>query len=172
MKKLILLLILTVAAIGSHAEIITGRAIWIIDGDTFILLKDDQASTIRLSGIDTPEKDQPGGRDATMTLVRMIGRKQVKVEITGKRDNHQKRILGRVYQGKTDINLAMVRAGLAWWYREYAPKATDLQQAEEQARQAKAGIWIMDNNIYPAEWRKRKRKAASKPVAESEISEE
>jgi len=134
-------------------DIITGRALWIDDGDTFwMVTKDKAAVKIRMWGIDAPEKDQPGGKEATMALIQMIGRKQIKVETFGL-DRYKSRTMGRVYLGALDVNLEMVATGNAWWYRQYAPKATDIQAAEIKARAAKLGIWSAPIVLPPWDWR-------------------
>ncbi len=33
--------------------------------------------------------------------------------------NPYKRIIGKIVYNEQDVNLAMVRAGYAWWYRKY-----------------------------------------------------
>ena len=53
----------------------------------------------------------------------------------------------RVFGDKgQDVGLEMVRAGMAWWYREYAKEQTPEEQgayqgAEDAARVTKRGLW-------------------------------
>jgi len=68
------------------------------------------------------------------------------------------RLIGKVYTGETYINLEMVKRGHAHWYKKYAPKDKDLQQAEAKAKKAKRGVWSRPNPIKPSEWRKKKSK--------------
>ncbi len=51
------------------------------------------------------------------------------------------------------LNHELVRAGLAWWYRRYAPEDDTLKQLEAEARQAKRGLWADPNPVSPWEWR-------------------
>jgi len=52
------------------------------------------------------------------------------------------RTLGDVIlQDGTSLNQELVRAGLAWWYRKYAPHDATLRELEQEARAAKAGLW-------------------------------
>jgi type III restriction enzyme len=61
-------------------------------------------------------------------------------------------------EGDLDVNLELVRRGLAWWYRHYAPKDKKLERAEEEeARTAKRGLWADAEPIPPWEWRKGRR---------------
>jgi micrococcal nuclease len=48
----------------------------------------------------------------------------------------------------------MVRNGLAWWYRKYAPSDQALARLEAEARQAKRGLWSQADAKPPWEWRK------------------
>ena len=52
------------------------------------------------------------------------------------------------------VNLEHVRAGMAWWYRQYAKEQTSKdrqlnEQAENEARQAKRGLWVDNNSVPP-----------------------
>ena len=68
------------------------------------------------------------------------------------------RILGLIYLNGKNINLEMVRAGLAEVYRGRPPKgfdSTSYLKAEAEARGAKRGMWSLgDKYISPREWRK------------------
>jgi endonuclease YncB( thermonuclease family) len=51
------------------------------------------------------------------------------------------------------INLALVKAGLAWHYVKYAPDNTALSDAEQHAREMNSGLWsIAHGAIPPWEW--------------------
>jgi endonuclease YncB( thermonuclease family) len=52
------------------------------------------------------------------------------------------------------LNQELVRAGLAWWSRQYAPHDTTLAQLEAEARAAKRGLWADAAPLPPWEWRK------------------
>jgi endonuclease YncB( thermonuclease family) len=63
------------------------------------------------------------------------------------------------YEGR-DINLEIVRLGLAWWYRKFADEQTSSDQklyeaAETEARGKKVGLWADAEPIPPWEWRKK-----------------
>ncbi len=133
------------------AETIKGSCLWVKDGDTFVLRSGDKVYDIRLFGVDAPEKKQPGGKDAEMFLVRLIGRKQVKVEVTGK--DHG-RLVGKVYYGKIYINHELVELGHAWHDKRYAPKDKDLAAAQSKAKDHKRGLWLDPAPVPPWEWRK------------------
>ena len=47
----------------------------------------------------------------------------------------------------------MLEDGMAWHYREYS-KNKRLQQAEDEAKAGKKGLWTDPNAVAPWEWRK------------------
>ena len=68
------------------------------------------------------------------------------------------RILGVIYLNGRNINLEMIKIGLAEVYRGKAPKGFNLKpylQAEAEARKVQRGMWSLgDKYISPKEWRK------------------
>lgn len=152
---LLLLLFLLPAAV---AETITGRILWVYDGDTVILI--EPAGTwrkIRLWGIDAPETNQPYGREAAAELIDLVGRKRVKVEI--KDVDRYGRTVGVIHQSWRNVNYTMVRRGAAWHYVEYAPDCRALKGAETYARKRKLGLWKSQSPVPPWIWRKEKAKS-------------
>jgi endonuclease YncB( thermonuclease family) len=81
--------------------------------------------------------------------------KEIKVDI--KRKDRYGRHVGKIYVQAVYINLEMVRAGLAWHYKQYAKKDTDLATAEQEAREAKRGLWQAATQVAPWEYRKVKK---------------
>jgi micrococcal nuclease len=53
-----------------------------------------------------------------------------------------------------NLNQELVRAGLAWWYRQYAKRDQVLAALEQEARAAKRGLWVEASPVPPWEWRK------------------
>jgi hypothetical protein len=51
---------------------------------------------------------------------------------------------------------ALLQAGLAWWYRKYAPKDKKLAALEAEAQKAKRGLWVEPNPVAPWDWRRGK----------------
>lgn len=149
MPRFFFILLLCTAAFSVRAErgTLYGTALWIVDGDTILLRRKDQLTTIRLWGIDAPEKKQPGGKAATSFLIKLIGRKRVKVVIQG----HGKygRTIGKVYYQDKFVNLEMIKAGHAWWLEKYSPDALELKEAERKARESKIGLWKNPEAVKP-----------------------
>jgi micrococcal nuclease len=131
----------------------------IIDGDTISVKINNQKEKIRLACIDAREKGQVGGTEATKFLSGLtpIG-SQVVIVPTG-RDRYG-RLLGVVFNGKTNINLAMVANGHAIVYKQYLSKCPnsreDLVKAEAIAKSQKLNIWNQPNFCSPQNFRQNK----------------
>ena len=105
---------------------------------------------VRFESIDTPERGQPFGNNATeFVKARCIG-KQVTVLVTG--SDKYKRDLGYVL-ANGNVNADLVAAGLAWVYRDYSDDA-ELIRAELNARTNEQGLWRDVRRVAPWDWRK------------------
>lgn len=144
---------------GVVAETLEGKVVRVVDGDTLVLLGSGNVEErIRLSGIDCPERGQPFGTRAKEALLERVGGEGVTVD-WDKRDRW-KRIIGKVIDGEGDVNLALVRSGMCWWYRKYAREQSQVDQllyeeAEDAAREQGIGLWRDPNPVPPREWRRR-----------------
>jgi endonuclease YncB( thermonuclease family) len=58
------------------------------------------------------------------------------------------------------LNRELVRAGLAWWYRQYARHDKELARLEAEAQAASRGLWADKEPMAPWEFRKAGRKPA------------
>lgn len=168
-KKLIagVTLLLAVGAYFTHANggesgDISGIVVGVADGDTITVLDAaQQQHKIRFAFIDAPEKAQPYGQRAKQSLAARVYRQSVKVDVIEK--DRYGRVVGRVWQGATDVNLAQLKDGYAWHYRFYASKnqsAGDFSRyeaAEQQAREQHLGLWEGRNSQPPWEYRRSKR---------------
>jgi micrococcal nuclease len=133
-------------------QIITGKVIKIIDGDTFdLLLKANTTIRVRMNGIDCPEKKQPYFKNAKQALAINIFGKTI--SIVSKSKDKYKRTLADVYFNKEHINLKMVANGFAWHYKKYSSNII-LAKAELNARTKKIGLWSFPNPIAPWDFRK------------------
>jgi len=132
----------------------TGKVVAVADGDTVSVLRDGTTTVkIRLNGIDCPEKKQAFGTRAKQFTSSLAGEKQVKVIEKGQ--DRYGRTLGEVIlEDGRSLNHELVRAGMAWWYRRYAPKHKELEALEKEAREAKAGLWADADPVQPWAWRK------------------
>ena len=125
-----------------------------------------QKQSIRLVGIDTPEKSrkknepgQPYSQKATKFLAGLVLNQDVSIESYGK--DRYGRVLGVVYVGQTNVNLELVRNGYAEVYRGKPAPGFDSDpywQAEAQAKAEKLNIWSLgDDYVSPREWRGKKK---------------
>lgn len=155
-----------------QANSLTGTAVHIQDGDTLQVLSGQKKYTVRLLAIDAPEQDQAFGSASKKNLSALTLGQFVTVDWQ-KRDSYG-RIIGQVFiqpaDCKTaacpftlDINHQQVQSGSAWWYRHYASeqRPTDAklyEQAENQARHQRSGLWSQPNPLAPWSWRRSQRR--------------
>ena len=132
----------------------TSTVLSVTDGDTLTVLANGAREKVRLTGIDCPESDQPFGNQATQLTTQLALEKAVTVTDGGRDKYH--RLLGEIVlpDGRL-LNRELVREGFCWWYRKYAPGDTALEQLENEAREARRGLWADTNPMPPWEWRHR-----------------
>lgn len=123
----LILLILSYSTVQAE----TDKVIRVYDGDTITILMAGQKQSIRLVGIDTPEKSrkknepgQPFSQKATKFLARSVLNQDVSIEDYGK--DRYSRILGVVYVGSMNVNLELGRNGYAEVYRGTPASGKDL----------------------------------------------
>lgn len=133
-----------------------GRPLWRVetvhDGDTVTCIDEaNRPRKIRLVGIDSPELDQPFGRESRDALRQKLGGGRVRVEGDA-RDQHG-RLLGTLWVNERNINRELVADGWAWVFGGFAPDP-DLLDAETVARKAHRGLWSDPHARAPSEWRR------------------
>lgn len=152
-----LTLLITLFPFAIAAETISGRVIGVSDGDTLTLLDAANVShKIRLSGIDAPEKNQDFGQRAKTHLSTMAYN-QVSRADCRKTDRYRRRVCV-VFVESHDLGLEQIRAGMAWWYRQYAKEQNakerdDYEHAELEAKSKRSGLWNSKEPMPPWEWR-------------------
>ena len=139
----------------------------VYDGDTILVVRDrTDIRKVRLVGIDAPETSrkryepgQPYSQQSKKYLTSLVLNRTV--TITSYDLDVYNRVLGVVFWEGININLQMVRSGLAEVYRGNPPKGLDLEpywKAEKQAKAAMRGMWgLGDKYISPKEWRRMQR---------------
>jgi micrococcal nuclease len=129
----------------------------VIDRDSIAVLHDGRQEQIRLWGIDCPEKNQDFGSKAKHATSILVFAKVVEVEpVTVDRCG---RSVALVRIGNTLANEELIRQGLAWVFTRYCdrPICQEWKALEEDARQAKRGLWSMPKPVPPWEWRRQGR---------------
>ncbi|WP_254217210.1 thermonuclease family protein [Synechococcus sp. CCY 9618] len=125
---MLLLILLALPGAGSAAPAFQARVLSIGDGDTLRVRRGEQRITIRLACIDAPETAQrPYGQQAREALQRRLPIGRTVAEVFS----------------DTNINLALVEAGLAFAYRRYLGPcdAGAYLGAEDRARRQGLGVW-------------------------------
>lgn len=141
---LVALLILLFAG-PCPAAVINGWVVWVVDGDTLHLMDGaGERHKVRLAGINAPEMGKPFSQGARDRLAGLAQGKAVSV-YWDKVDKYD-RIVGKVVVGSLDINLAMLRAGYALWYRRFAHEQNPVdrmlyENAERAAKEGRVGLW-------------------------------
>ena len=149
------------AAAFAHAQEVGGRVVAVQDGDTVTILDADRVQhRVRIAGIDAPEKSQAFGEAAKQSLARLVHGQRVDAHCP-KRDRYGREVCS-VYLGARDVGLEQVRAGYAWWYREYAREQTAgdrsaYEAAEIEARQARRGLWTDPAPQPPSAFRRQQK---------------
>lgn len=142
-------------ACASFGRTFEAPVVRVADGDTITVSARGRDLTIRLLYIDAPEHDQPWGREAKRALQELVRLDRVRVETRG-RDKYD-RTLGHVTRvaDDLDVNLELVRRGLAWANARGAQRPR-YEAAEREARAAKRGLWQDASPVSPHTWRHRK----------------
>lgn len=137
----------TLFAHGAHAAL-TGVVVGVSDGDTLTVLDGTKRQhRIRLAAIDAPEKAQAFGARSSQSLSDLCYGKRAKVFETS--EDRYGRTVGTVICDGVDANAAQVERGMAWVYRQYAPRNSPLFQLESRARENRIGLWRDAKPVEP-----------------------
>lgn len=138
-----LLLIIPCVSIAGQFKVVR-----VFDGNTVKAIGHDIEIKVRLVGIDAPETKkgkrkpgQPYSQKATKFLAKLVLNKTI--EVKGYGVDRYNRILGLIFAQNTNVNLELVRAGLAEFYRGRSPKFFDIapyRKAESEAKDAGIGM--------------------------------
>ena len=138
-------------AFGAQAETFSAKVIVVMDGDTVMVLRDGHKTKIRLANIDAPEKDQPFGKQSRDSLVELVGKKQVQIE--SRAVDQYGRIVGLISADGHNVNQEQVQRGFAWEYSHYHADKTYIR-LQNEAQQARRGLWAQTSPQEPWQWRK------------------
>ena len=135
----------------------SGRVVGIADGDTITVLRDKEQVRIRLYGIDCPERYQPFSKKARQLTAKMVHGKVVEVEPVD--IDRYNRLVALVTVSERLVNEELLNAGFAWVYTRYCvrPICDKWRALEQEAREAKLGLWADPNPIPPWEFRRQMR---------------
>lgn len=134
----------------------------ISDGDTIAVRQGNEERRVRLCGVDTPEKNQPGGTEATEFTRNAIAQGGNQAAIDFIEIDKYGRWIGEVWvnPGKSQelLNSLLIVSGNAWPYKQYwknCPNRAALESSEQSAEQYGVAPW-RNGAIAPWDWRKQK----------------
>lgn len=114
-----------------------------------------QKVTIRLACIDAPEIAQgESGAQATSMLEGLVA--SGPLEIRPQTVDCYGRTVAEIYAGGQNINLEMVRLGMAYAYRQYLSGCDEkaFLEAEAQAERYRQSVWRWGDKVKPWDFRK------------------
>jgi endonuclease YncB( thermonuclease family) len=137
-----------------------GKVVGIADGDTITVLREGkQQVKIRLYGIDCPERGQAFSRKAKQFISEMVFGKEVEVEPVD--IDRYNRLVALVTVSERLVNEELLNAGFARVYTRYChrPICERWKVLENEAREARRGLWADPNPTSPWEFRRQERKS-------------
>src|ERR1035437_10116413 len=114
-----LFLLAALASTALYAEDFAGKVVAISDGDTIRVMHNGASERIRLWGIDCPEVKQPFGTRAKQFTGDPAFGQVVTVKVRDI-DRYKRTVAEIILSDGRNLNHEIVRAGFAWWYRQYA----------------------------------------------------
>lgn len=139
----------------------TGVVEEVPDGDTLRVVIDGARATVRLIGIDAPERNHPTvgkeyhGDESAAFLSSLCLGKTVRLEKGEEDVDRYNRLLRYVFLSPPDgrlLNLEMLRAGMALAYTRYPfSRSDEFVAAENLARRGGKGLW-RDGGAAEARW--------------------
>ncbi len=137
----------------NNIKLIEGNAVLVFSGDTIgIVAKDGTRYTVRLRGIDAPEKKQPFSEESAAQLAYLVQGMNVTAVVSQVDANNH--YVSSVFLDGEDVSLAQVSKGMAWSYSRHGGTMTQAQRAalakaEQKARADRAGLWVTFDPVAP-----------------------
>jgi micrococcal nuclease len=139
----------------------TGTVVDVVDGDTLLVRTVEEALTVRLIGVDAPERSHPSkpkeflADEAAGALSSLCKGKTVRMERGDEDVDRHGRLLRYVFLASPDgrlVNREMIRQGYARVYRRFRfAREAEFSEAEEEARKEEKGIW-QDKGMAEVRW--------------------
>lgn len=137
------------------------KVLKVYDGDTIKVDGLGLIFKIRLAGIDAPEigykgrKSQPFSQKSKSHMERLVGNRLVQLKSYG--IGGYNRQLAEVFVNGKNVNLEMIRTGLAEVYTGRRPETLDSKRyfaEESKARSNNTGMWVQKKSYQsPKQWR-------------------
>jgi micrococcal nuclease len=149
-----IVVVLAASAAVSVSGLWPGECVKVADGDTITVAHGGRAEVIRLWGVDCPESQQAFGAQARAYTADLCLGKSVLIRPI-EHDQYGRTVATVILASGSSLAADLVRDGYAWWYRYYAPKATELRDLEGEARAGRLGLWAAPNPVAPWDFRRR-----------------
>lgn len=133
------------------------KVVKIKDGDTLVVLLNEEEYTIRLKHIDCPEKKQAFGTKAKSFLSELCFNRNVIISSLDEKDQYGRYLAEVFLDDGTNVNKELVKNGLAWHYKKFSDD-NEYNSLENFARESMLNIWSEKTPIPPWEWRKLKKR--------------
>lgn len=161
MKRLCALLLTTFCccALSVKANTLYGRVVAVHDGQTMTIENTGRPIKVAFKLAAPPDKDQPYADVARQHLSDLVLNREVTLAYTGLGSGNL--LIARVFCDNRDIELQMIRDGVAWFDRRYLSDLTEAERkvyadSEEAARNEHRGIWRDASPTPPWEYEQAK----------------
>jgi endonuclease YncB( thermonuclease family) len=155
-NKLIACLIFLLLGVSGGA-VLPGRVISVADGDTLTALGEGgERLKIRLYGIDSPELQQAGGKEARAFTSSLAQFSKISLQVQ-ETDQYGRTVAIVTLPDGRVLNEELLTQGQAWLYPAYCniPRCIHWQSLEAKARREKKGLWGGKKPVPPWQWRRR-----------------
>jgi len=135
-------------AVLAGGDVMTGKCVKVLDGDTLIIECDNNRRTVNIEGIDAPELNQPWGKEVRSFVRDIVRGHNVEVEVL---ESNGDTVLARVTVNGVDLSEMLVSRGLAW-----VPEGStdsDLVGMGTKAKDLPCGLWMDPEPEPPWEFR-------------------
>src|ERR1700716_4371915 len=95
-------LVASLLCVAAGRPVLIGTVTRVVDGDTLVVQLSSGPIRVRLYGIDAPEHNQPGGREATDALSALVAGARVELEPVSQ--DRYGRMVAHVFRGSLDVN--------------------------------------------------------------------
>jgi len=116
----------------------------VIDGDTIEVSRNGKVESVRLLGVDAPEKDRCFYEESTRTLAELLGNNSLVLatDPINKDKDEYSRLLRYVYKGDVLINEVLIKEGAAKHLSFFPITLNDsFAELEKQAKENNLGLW-------------------------------
>jgi endonuclease YncB( thermonuclease family) len=153
MKTQMLLSSLVIAfASAACAATLSGKVVGVKAGNSLEILENGKVITVRVRGIDCPDRTETFGKTARKAVAAMAFMGDVSVDIVGAESDGRFLADVRLADGRS-LAAELIKTGMAWWDSQ-GGVASDLAKLEKIARDSYRGLWATPESESDTDWRK------------------